>query len=148
MIADATATPTAGARRFPPVTQLAIGSLALVVTGGIVMAGNFPNPPALAIPVVLLVGSAFLWALSLLLLSRHPGFAWGAFFKVARWALVAYVVIAGMIEFAFVHNNASGAPLLVISLMLVMFALDVPLSIGFTVARFQEPAPDPNVPRR
>ena len=35
------------------------------------MAGNFPNPPALALPVVLLVGSAVLWALSLLLLSRH-----------------------------------------------------------------------------
>ena len=59
---------------------------------------------------------------------------------MARWALLAYVVIAGMIEYAFVHNQASGAPLLVLSLMLVMFALDVPLSIGFTVARFQEPS--------
>ena len=141
MTARATGVGTAAAApRFPPVTQLAIGSLALVVTGGIVMAGNFPNPPALAIPIVLLVGSAALWALSLLLLSRPPGFAWAVFFRVARWALLAYVVIAGMIEYAFVHNHASGAPLLVISLMLVVFALNVPLSIGFTVARFQEPS--------
>jgi hypothetical protein len=29
----------------------------------------------------------------------------------------------------------------VLSLMLVMFALDVALSISFTVARFQEPSP-------
>ena len=138
-VTDAAAT---AAPRFPPVTQLTIGSLALVVIGGIVMAGNFPNPPSLAVPVVLLGGSAILWAASLLLLSRHPGFAWPVFFQVARWALLAYVVIAGMIEYAFVHNQASGAPLLVVSLMLVMFALDVPLSIGFTVARFQEPSQD------
>jgi hypothetical protein len=126
---------------FPPVTQLTITSLALVVIGGIVMAGNFPTAPSLVLPVTLLAGSAVLWAASILLLSRHPGFAWALFFRVARWALLAYAVIAGMIEYAFVHNHASGAPLLVLSLMLVMFALIVPLSIGFTVARFQEPSP-------
>jgi hypothetical protein len=126
---------------LPPVTQLTIGSLALVIIGGILMAGSFPNPPSLAVPVALLAGSAILWAASLLLLSRHRGFAWAVFFQVARWALLAYVVIAGMIEYAFVHNHASGSPLLVLSLMLVMFALDVPLSIGFTVARFQGSPP-------
>jgi hypothetical protein len=125
-------------RTVPPVTQLVIGSLALVIIGGIVMAGNFPKPPSLAIPVALLAGSAIPFAISLLLLTRHPGFSWPVFFGVARWALLAYLVIAGMIEFAFIHNHASGAPLLVLSLMLLMFALDVPLSIGFTVARFAE----------
>jgi hypothetical protein len=132
--------PAAGARTVPPVTQLVIGSLALVIIGGIVMAGNFPQPPSLAIPVALLAGSAILFAVSLLLLTRHPGFDWPVFFGVARWALLAYLVIAGMIEFAFIHNHAGGAPLLVLSLMLLMFALDVPLSIGFTVARFAQPA--------
>jgi hypothetical protein len=132
--------PAPAARVVPPVTQLVIGSLALVIIGGIVMAGNFPQPPSLAIPVALLAGSAILFAASLLLLTRLPGFAWPVFFGVARWALLAYLVIAGMIEFAFIHNHAGGAPLLVLSLMLLMFALDVPLSIGFTVARFAEPA--------
>jgi hypothetical protein len=132
--------PTAPERTAPPVTQLVIGSLALVIVGGIVMAGNFPQPPSLAIPVALLAGSAVLAAISVMLLARHRGFNWAVFFGVARWALLAYLVIAGMIEFAFVHNHASGTPLLVLSLMLLMFALDVPLSIGFTVARFAEPA--------
>lgn len=127
-------------RTVPRVTQLVIGSLALVIIGGIVMAGNFPKPPSLAIPVALLAGSAILFGFSLLLLTRHRGFAWAVFFGVARWALLAYLVIAGMIEYAFIHNHADGAPLLVLSLMLLMFALDVPLSIGFTVARFAEPA--------
>jgi hypothetical protein len=136
---DAASSPAASP--LPPVTQLTIGSLALVVIGGIVMAGNFPNPPSLVLPVILLAASALLWAASLLLLSRHPRFAWAVFFRVARWAFLAYVVIAGMIEYAFVHNHAGGAPLLVLSLMLVMFALIVPLSIGFTVARYQETSP-------
>ncbi|HEX4754351.1 MAG TPA: hypothetical protein VH661_01190 [Candidatus Dormibacteraeota bacterium] len=127
-------------RTVPPVTQLVIGSLALVIIGGIVMAGNFPRPPSLAVPVALLAGSAILFAISLLLLTRHREFPWPVFFGVARWALLAYLVIAGMIEYAFIHNHAEGAPLLVLSLMLLMFALDVPLSIGFTVARFAEPA--------
>jgi hypothetical protein len=126
-------------QHFPPVTLLTIASLALVIVGGIYMAGYFPTQPPLAIPVTLVGVSAGLWASSLLLLARHPGFAWPVFLRVARWALLAYAVIAGMIAFAFVHNNAGGAPLLVLSLMLVMFALDVPLSIGFTVARFATP---------
>jgi hypothetical protein len=132
--------PAPVARVLPPVTPLVIVSLALVIIGGILMAGNFPEPPSLTIPVALLAASAILFAVSLLLLTRHPGFAWPVFLGVARWALLAYLVIAGMIEFAFIHNHAGGAPLLVLSLMLLMFALDVPLSIGFTVARFAQPA--------
>jgi hypothetical protein len=133
--------PDAPARTLPPVTQLTIGSLALVIIGGIVMAANFAQPSSLAIPVALLAGSAILSAASAVLLRRTPGFAWSVFFGVARWALLAYLVIAGMIEYAFIHNGASGTPLLVLSLMLLMFALDVPLSIGFTVARFADPSP-------
>lgn len=124
---------------MPPVTQLTIGSLALVISGGIVMAASFPGRPSLLIPTLLLAASALLWIVSVLLITRLPGFAWPVFLRVARWALLAYAVIAGMIAFSFVHNGVSGAPLLVVSLMLVMFALDVSLSISFTVARFQGP---------
>ncbi len=81
-----------------------------------------------------------LWLVSLLLLTQHRGFAWPVFLRVAKWALLAYVVIAAMIEFSFIHNHVSGTPLLLLSLMLVMFAINVPLSIGFTVARFATPS--------
>lgn len=114
-------------------------SLALVIIGGIYMAGYFPTRPPLALPVILLAASAVLWCASLLLLSRAPGFQWQVLVKVARWALLAYLTIAGMIAFAFVHNNAQGAPLAVLCGMLLMFALDVPLTIGFTVARYATP---------
>lgn len=121
----------------PPVTPLAIASLALVVIGGIIMAASFPNRPALGVPIALLVVSAALLAANVALLLRQRGFAWRTFVLVAKWALLAYVVSAGMIEFSFVHNHAAGGPLLVVSLLLVLFALNVPLLIGFTVARYQ-----------
>ncbi len=121
----------------PPVAQLAGASLALVVVGGIIMASSFPGQPSLAAPIGLLVLSALLLATSIALLARHRGFAWHTFFLVAKWALLAYAVSAGMIEYSFVHNHTSGAPLLVLTLMLILFAANVPLLISFTVARYQ-----------
>ena len=121
----------------PPVTQLAGASLALVVIGGIIMASSFPGRPVLAVPIAMLVLSVILLASGVVLLVRQRGFAWHAFFLVGKWALLAYAISAGMIEFSFLHNHAEGAPLLVVTLMLVMFAVDVPLLISFTVARYQ-----------
>ncbi len=58
------------------------------------------------------------------------------FFGVARWALLAYAVIAGMIEYSFLRDHLSGGPLVILTLSLVVFAVHVPVLIGFTVARF------------
>ncbi len=137
----ATEVPPQGApeRRLPPVASAAVVSLGLMVVGGITMASYVPRRPALALPVVLLVAGAALLVGSLVALARIKEFAWRTFFLVAKWALVAYVVSAGMIEFAFVRNHTRGSPLAVVTAMLVVFALDVPLIIAFTVARYATP---------
>jgi hypothetical protein len=126
---------------YPPAAELATVSLALVVVGGVFMAAYFPTPPPLAVPIALVAISALLLGSAIVLLARWRDFAWAPFSLVARWALVAYVISAGMIEFSFVRNHASGAPLLVVSLMLVLFAVDVPLIIAVTVARYQSSHP-------
>jgi hypothetical protein len=72
-------------------------------------------------------------------LARVKDFAWSQFFEVAKWALLAYTLIAGMIEYAFVRNHLSGGPLAILTLSLVVFAVHVPTLIGFTVARYYEP---------
>ena len=101
------------------------------------MAAYFPTRPPLTLPIVLVAASAALLGSAILLLVRWRGFAWAAFSLVVRWALVAYVISAGMIEFSFVRNGAAGWPLVVVSLMLVLFAVDVPVIIAVTVARHQ-----------
>jgi len=83
--------------------------------------------------------SAVLLAASVFLLSRLRQFAWDRFFLVWRWALLAYVISAGMIGFAFVHDHTRGTTLALVLVMLVIFALDVPLIIATTVARYSSP---------
>jgi hypothetical protein len=73
------------------------------------------------------------------LTARVRPFAWDRFFLVFRWALLAYVISAGMIAFAFVRDHTRGAPLAVVAVLLVIYALDVPLIIACTVARYSSP---------
>ena len=117
-----------------------MASLALIIVGGIYMATYVPRRPPLAVPAVLLVASAALLALDAVWIVRLRDFARDRFVAVGRWALLAYVVSAGMIEFAFVRDHTRGGPLVVVTLMLVIFAVDVPLIIGFTVARYHRPS--------
>lgn len=126
-------------RRLPPVADLALASLGLVIIGGIVLASSLPKRPSLAVPVVIAVISGLLLVAALMLLARLRDFAWDRFWLVFRWALLAYVVSAGMIAFAFIRDHTRGAPLVVALVMLVFFALDVPVIISFTVARYSSP---------
>ena len=128
--------------RLPPVTQVGMASLALIVAGGIYLAAHLPEQVPLTPAIVLLAASALLLAGNVAALARTEGFAWKRFFEVARWALLAYVVIAGMIEYAFLRDDVSGGPLVVLTLSLVVFAVHVPVLIGFTVARYAQPAED------
>jgi hypothetical protein len=116
---------------------LATLSLVLVIAGGIVMVSAMPNEPSLAVPVALLALSAMILTVNVVLLVTLRDFAWRTFSTVGRWALLAYAVSGGMIEFAFLHNHVSGTPLLLLTLMLLMFVINVPLIISFTVARYQ-----------
>ena len=125
-------------QRLPPVTQIGMLSLALIVAGGIYLSANIPGDVPLAPAVVLLALSAALLVGNLVALSRVRGFAWGRFLEVARWALLAYAVTAGMIEYAFLRNDLSGGPLVVLTLSLVVYAVHVPMLIGFTVARYHQ----------
>ncbi len=127
-------------RSYPPVTQLAMGSLTLIVAGGIYLSAHLPRQVSLTPAVVLLAGSTVLLAINLALLARVREFAWDRFFQVGKWSLLAYVAIAGMIEYVFLRNHLSGGPLVVLTLSLVVFAVHVPTLVGFTVARYYEPA--------
>ncbi len=124
--------------RTAPAAWVATGALLCAVTGGVIMASYAPRRPPLAAPLVLaLVGLAALagaygW------LARTRGFAWSSYVRVFRWALLAYVIASALIEFAFVRDHTRGAPLFVVSLLLVDFALSVPMTIATTVASFAD----------
>ncbi len=126
-------------QKLPPVTQVAMTSLALIVAGGIYLSAHIPKHVPLGPAVALLAASALLLVGNLVALARVKEFAWGRFFEVARWSLLAYAVIAGLILYAFLQNHLRGGTLVVLALSLVVFAVHVPMLIGFTVARFYDP---------
>lgn len=130
-----------GSDRLPPVGELVVASLALMLTGGVLMAAHLPERPPLAAPVGLLAAGALLTTVAVVALSRARPFAWGTFFLVVRWALFAYGVIAGILMFVFVKDGTSGATLAVLVATLVVFAVDVPTVMAFTVARYQGEGP-------
>jgi hypothetical protein len=125
-------------RRYPPFTQIGMVSLGLVVIGGIYLASHIPQHVPLGLPIALLIASAVLVAINLALLTRVSGFAWPRFFQVGKWALLAYLITAGLIEFAFLQNHVNGGPLVILTLSLLVYAIQVPALIAFTVARYDD----------
>jgi uncharacterized membrane protein YoaK (UPF0700 family) len=125
-------------QKFPKAVETVTVSLAAVVVGGVWLGSHAPRRPPLALPTVLLIVAVVLLLAGVVMIARVAGFSWDTFVRVGRWALVAYIVAAGMIEFAFVRNHTRGAPLAVVTGMLVVFALDVPFLIATTVARYDD----------
>ena len=130
--------PVESERPMPPVGWLATAALGCVIVGGILIASYAPRPAPLAVPTTLTVVAYALMVTSLVLLSRIADFAWSTFVRLFRWALLAYAVMSGMIEFAFIHDHTRGTTLTEVTLMLVIFALSVPTTIAFTSARYAD----------
>ncbi|MHB8578055.1 MAG: hypothetical protein ACYDCQ_22305 [Dehalococcoidia bacterium] len=126
-------------RRLPPVTQLGMLSLSLIVAAVIYLSAHLPEHVSLGPAIALLAVSALLLIGNVAAIRRTEDFAWGRFLEVARWALLAYTIVAGLIEYVFLRNNTSGGPLIVLTLSLLVFALTVPVLIAFTVARYDVP---------
>ena len=127
-------------RKFPPFTEIGMLSLALIVIGGIYLSSHIPQHVPLGLPIALLIASAALVVINLVLLTRVPGFAWDRFLQVGKWALLAYLLTAGLIEYAFLRNHLRGGPLVILTLSLLVYAVQVPAMIAFTVARYDTPA--------
>lgn len=134
----AAATASANAT-LPPVTEVAVATLTLIVAGGVYLASNMPGGVSLAPAIALLGAAAALLLANAAMMGTIKRFAWGRFFQVLRWTLLAYVVIAGMLAYVFVYDGVRGGTLATLLGMLAVFALDVPLVLAFTVARFADP---------
>ncbi len=128
-------------KHYPPVTEVGMASLGLIVAGGIYLSAHLPEQVSLGPAIILLILSAALLVFNIVSMMRVDGFPWSRFFDVARWALLAYTITAGLIAFVFIRNQVSGGTLVVLLLSLVVYALQVPILIGFTVARYYNPQP-------
>ena len=128
--------------RRPPVPAICVLSMSLVLSGGIYLAAYLPRraPLGPAVGLVAAAGASLIAAIALVAGLRQ--FAWDTFFVVAKWALLAYAVIAGVLEYVFIYDGTRGTMLVLLTVSLVVFAVDIPVLFGFSVARFQAPHPE------
>ena len=131
--------PAAEAAKLPPIAEIAIATMVLVVAGGVYVAAHIPRDVPMGLPIALIVVAASLLVLNVVLVSRIERFAWKTFRQVGLYSVLAYVFIAGMLEFIFVYDNTPGDILALLSAMLLIYAVDIPLLFAFSVARYQDP---------
>jgi len=124
-------------RKMPPVTELGAVSMVAIAASVIYLAAYLPKRAPLGLAIALIAVAAILQLVNWTLISRIRPFARNRFFQVAGWTLLAYIVIAGMIEFAFIYDKTRGVQLVLLTLALALFVLNVPVLVGFTVARYQ-----------
>lgn len=81
----------------------------LIHTAGITGVMEVARHAPLALPtLLLLVAASTSMVAPVVLLTRVTALSWSTFRTVFKWALCADVVVAAMIEFAFVHDHARG----------------------------------------
>ena len=136
--ADGAEDPFAGR---PPVPAACVASMALVLASGVYLAAHLPHHAPLGPALGLVCAAAAALAVAVVMVARLTDFAWPSFFQVAKWALLAYGVIAGMLEFVFVRDGTGGSMLALVTVSLVIFAVDIPVLFAFSVARFQPGRP-------
>jgi hypothetical protein len=126
-------------RRLPPIQPIAVATIVLIVIGGIYTAAHLPRHVPQGPTVALLAAAVVLLGANVVLLARIEPFAWRIFRLVTAWVFAAYVVIAGMLEYVFVYDHTRGTQLVILTGMLAVFAINIPLLLGFSVARYQDP---------
>jgi hypothetical protein len=124
---------------LPPVAEVSMAAMVLIIVGGIFMASHLPHPAPTTLPIIVLVGAAALIGWNVFALARLREFSWSSFWLVARWAFAAYVVITGMLFYVFVHDGTRGTQLVLVTLMLICYGLIIPMLLAFSVARYQPP---------
>jgi hypothetical protein len=127
-------------RSLPPVIEVGCAAMVLAIAGVIYLTAHIPGHPSLGPAIGLLVASAATVVGNVLALSRVRPFAWPPFWKVWRWTMVGYAIIAGMLMYVFIYDRIPTGQLTLLVATLAVFAVDIPMMLAFSVARYQRPA--------
>jgi hypothetical protein len=101
------------------------------------MAGHIPEEVPTLIPTLLTIAGAAILAVNIVMLARVRQFAWRMFRQVFLWSLVGYGVISGLILWVFIRDDIPSDVMTLLTASLAIFALNIPLLFGFSVARYQ-----------
>jgi len=132
-----TTQPYAGDTKSSPVIATIIGTvISCILAAGIIIA-HIPGPAPIWGSIIWLGIAGALTLTSIVLLLRKKPFAWKVFFKVAQWVFLYILVLTGMGEYVIVFDGTRGEPLVVMTIILLLFLVNIPMLWGFSVARHE-----------
>ncbi len=132
-----TTQPYAGDTSNSPIVACITGTIvSCILAAGIILA-YFPGPAPLWGSVLWVCIASVLTLVSIVLIIRRKSFARRLFFKVAKWVFLYILVISGVGEYVLVFDGTRGGTLVIMTIILVLFLINIPMLWGFSVARHE-----------
>jgi hypothetical protein len=132
-----TTEPYAGDTKSSPVVACIVGAIiSCILAAGIIIA-HIPEPAPLWGSVMWVCIATALTIVSIILILRKKPFARKLFFTVAKWVFLYILVLTGVGEYVIVFDGTRGEPLVIMTIILLLFLINTPMLWGFSVARHE-----------
>ena len=132
-----TPTPYAGDTTRSPVVACIVGTIiSCILAAGIIIA-HVPEPAPMWGSIMWVCIAAVLTVATMLLIRRKKPFARKRFFTVAKWVFLYILVLSGMGEYVMAFDGMRGETLVVMTVILLLFLVNIPMLWGFSVARHE-----------
>ena len=129
--------PYAGDTKSSPVIACIIGTIiSCILAAGIIIA-HIPEPAPMWGSIMWVCIAAVLTIATIVLILRKRPFARKLFFTVAKWVFLYILVLTGMGEYVIAFDGVRGEPLVVMTIILLLFLVNIPMLWGFSVARHE-----------
>ena len=132
-----TPTPYAGDSTRSPIVACIVGTIiSCILAAGIIIV-YIPAEAPMWGPIMWVCIAAVLTVATIVLILRKKPFARKRFFTVAQWVFLYILVLSGMAEYVMVFDGMRGETLVVMTIILLLFLVNIPMLWGFSVARHE-----------
>ncbi len=132
-------TPTAyaGDATRSPVVACIVGTIVSCILAAGIIIVHIPAPAPMWGPIMWVCIAAALTLATIVLLLRKQPCARRRFFTVAKWVFLYILLLTGMAEYVMVFDGMRGETLVVMTIILLLFLVNIPMLWGFSVARHE-----------
>jgi hypothetical protein len=132
-----TPTPYAGDSTRSPVVACIVGTIiSCILAAGIIIV-HIPASAPMWGSIMWVCIAAVLTVATMVLILRKKSFARKRFFTVAKWVFLYILVLTGMAEYVMAFDGMRGETLVVMTIILLLFLVNIPMLWGFSVARHE-----------
>ena len=129
--------PYVGDNNRSPIVACIIGAIISCILAAGIIVTYIPKQAPLWGPIMWVCIAAVLTVATVVLVLRKEPFARRLFFTVAKWVFLYILVLTGIGEYVIAFDGVRGEPLVVMTIILLLFLVNIPMLWGFSVARHE-----------